>query len=69
MPSASNYTNKIRFAASVKNTKAQLVGGVGNLTQASIAGCGLNIQYNPIEYVEICACTKNPPYVAPPPLI
>jgi sugar lactone lactonase YvrE len=67
MPSAASYTNKIRFAASVKNTKAQLVGGVGNLTQGSIAGCGLDIQYNPIEYVEVCGCSKNPPFVAPPP--
>jgi len=65
MPSASNYTNKIRFAASVKNTKAQLVGGVGNLTQASIAGCGLNIQYDPIDYVQVCECSKNPPIAAP----
>jgi trimeric autotransporter adhesin len=71
MPSASNYTNKIRFAASVKNTKAQLVGGVGNLTQASIAGCGLNIQYDPIDYVQVCECSKNPPIAAPiiPPII
>ena len=61
MPSAASYTNKIRFAASVKNTKAQLVGGVGNLTQGSIAGCGLDIQYTPIEYVENCGCNKNPP--------
>jgi sugar lactone lactonase YvrE len=66
MPSAASYTNKIRFAASVKNTKAQLVGGVGNLTQGSIAGCGLDIQYNRIDYVEVCGCNKNPPYVAPP---
>lgn len=56
MPSASNYTNKVRFAASVKNTKAQLPGNIGNLTQSSIAGCGLDIQYNSIEYVKLCEC-------------
>jgi len=66
MPSAASYTNKIRFAASVKNTKAQLPGGVGNITQPSAAGCGLNIQYNPIEYVEICECKVNLPIVPPP---
>ena len=47
MPSASSYTSKIRFAASVKDTAVQLPGGVGNLTQGSIAGAGLNIQYSP----------------------
>ena len=56
MPSASNYTNKIRFAASVKGTKAQLPGNIGNLTQGSIAGCGLDIQYQPIEYTKMCDC-------------
>ena len=66
MPSAANYTNKIRFAASVKNTKAQLKGGIGNLTQTSIAGCGLNIQYTPIEYIDVCECKTIPPPVAPP---
>lgn len=61
MPSAASYTNKIRFAASVKNTKTQYPGGVGNLTQGSIAGCGLDIQYTPIDYVEICPCIVKPP--------
>ena len=69
MPSAASYTNKIRFAASVKNTKAQLVGGVGNLTQGSIAGCGLDIQYTPVDYVKICECKVNPPFTGPPPII
>jgi len=69
MPSAASYTNKIRFAASVKNTKTQYPGGVGNLTQGSIAGCGLDIQYNPIDYIEICECKVNPPIVPPPPII
>jgi sugar lactone lactonase YvrE len=70
MPSASNYTNKIRFAASVKNTKAHLQGNVGNLTQSSIAGCGLDILYSPIDYVSICGCSDNtfiPPQPLPPP--
>lgn len=61
MPSASNYTNKIRFAASVKNTKAQLVGGVANGTQGSISGCGLDIQYGPINYVIQCPCPIGKP--------
>lgn len=63
MPSASNYTNKVRFAASVKNTKAQLQNNVGNLTQSSLAGCGLDIDYKPIEYVEICNIRQ--PYSKP----
>ena len=64
MPSAASYTNKIRFAASVKNTKTQYPGGVGNLTQGSIAACGLDIQYNPVDYIEICPCNINPPQPA-----
>ena len=69
MPSASNYTNKLRFAASVKNTKAQLPGNVGNLTQSSIAGCGLDIQYKPVEYVEVCSlrCKYSNKVVVYPP--
>ncbi len=66
MPSASNYTNKVRFAASVKNTKVQLIGGIANGTQSSIAGCGLDIQYNAIEYVEVCRLGCRPiPVVCP----
>jgi sugar lactone lactonase YvrE len=67
MPSASAYTNKLRFVASVKNTKAQLQGGVGNLTQSSIAGCGLDVNYSPIDYLKICPCNVDKPKVPPPP--
>jgi streptogramin lyase len=67
MPSASAYTNKLRFVASVKNTKAQLQGGVGNLTQSSIAGCGLDVKYSPIDYLNICPCNVDKPKVPPPP--
>jgi DNA-binding beta-propeller fold protein YncE len=67
MPSASAYTNKLRFVASVKNTKAQLQGGVGNLTQSSIAGCGLDVNYSPIDYLKICPCDVDKPKVPPPP--
>ena len=59
MPSASSYTNKIRFSASVKNTKAQLPGGIGNLTQGSISGCGLDVDYSLIDYIENCGCEKK----------
>jgi len=67
MPSASSYTNKLRFSASVKNTKAQLPGGVGNLTQGSIAGCGLDVNYSPIQYLQVCGCNKDRPIIPPPP--
>jgi hypothetical protein len=66
MPSASSYTNKLRFSASVKNTKAQLPGGVGNLTQGSIAGCGLDVDYSPIQYLQVCGCNKDRPRIPPP---
>lgn len=66
MPSASSYTNKLRFAASVKNTKAQLPGGVGNLTQGSIAGCALDVNYSPIDYLKICECKVTIPPPPPP---
>jgi len=69
MPSASSYTNKLRFSASVKNTKAQLPGGVGNLTQGSIAGCGLDVNYSPIDYSQVCGCNKDRPRIPPPPFI
>jgi uncharacterized protein involved in propanediol utilization len=61
MPTASSYTNKIRFAASVKNTKAELPGSIGNLTQGSIAGCGRDISYLPTSYVRICGCKSLAP--------
>ena len=61
MPSASSYTNKLRFVASVKNTKAQLQGGVGNLTQGSIAGCALDVNYSPVSYIRICGCKTLAP--------
>jgi hypothetical protein len=62
MPAASNYTSKVRFAASVKNTKVQLPSSIGNLTQSGIAGCGLSKNYAHINYVESCKkCAFVPP--------
>jgi len=57
MPSAAAYTNRVRFAASVKNTKAQMPGNVGNLAQTTAAGCGLSVDYLPKTYVENVRCT------------
>jgi outer membrane protein assembly factor BamB len=69
MPVASNYTSKVRFAASVKNTKVELPSSIGNLTQSGIAGCGLSKNYAHIDYVELCTkCVYEPPPPPPPPL-
>lgn len=59
MPSAACYTNRIRFTSSIQDTKAQLLGNVGNLTQSTISGCALNIDYSPIEYIETRNCVNT----------
>ena len=67
MPSASAYTSKMRFVNAVKNTKVELPSHIGNLTQRGIAGCGLNKNYENIDYVELCKCGYVPPPDLPPP--
>lgn len=65
MPSAAAYTNRLRFAASVKNTKAQMPGNVGNLAQTAAAGCGLTPDYSRLTYTENQRCVCSVKYKAP----
>jgi hypothetical protein len=64
MPSASNYTNKMRVTATARNVKVQYPGNIGNLTQSLLpVTCNIsNSRWSRIEYKELCllGCKSNP---------
>jgi hypothetical protein len=56
MPSASNYTNKMRVSAAARNVKVQYPGNIGNLTQSLLPiTCNVpNSRWDSTEYKEVC---------------
>jgi hypothetical protein len=67
MPSASNYTNKMRVSAAARNVKVQYPGNIGNLTQSLLPiTCNIpNSRWDSIEYKEVCFL--SPKFIPKPP--
>ena len=61
MPSASNYTNKMRVSATARNVKVEYPGNIGNLTQPLLPiTCNIpTSRWNSIEYKEICVSGRK----------